>query len=85
MSSSSSSSSINSSAPIIMSIYEKTSILGLRLAQLANGASSTLSKKDLLLCKNEKEIVRMELEKKIIPLKIVRENIAYNLVDMIVI
>ena len=83
--SSSSSSSINSSAPIIMSIYEKTSILGLRLAQLANGASSTLSKKDLLLCKNEKEIVRMELEKKIIPLKIVRENIAYNLVDMIVI
>lgn len=73
------------SPPIIMSIYEKTSIIGLRLSQLSNGAISTLSKKDLDMCKNIKEIVRLELERKVIPLKIVRDNIAYSVNDMIVI
>lgn len=74
-----------SSPPIIMSIYEKTSILGLRLSQLANGATSTLSKKDLDNCANVKEIARLELEKKMIPLKIVRGNISYSLHDMIIV
>lgn len=73
------------SPPIIMSIYEKTSIIGLRLSQLSNGAISTLSKKDLDMCKNIKEIARLELERKVIPLKIVRDNIAYSVNDMIVI
>jgi DNA-directed RNA polymerase subunit K/omega len=68
-----------------MSIYEKTSLLGLRMSQLANGAPSTLSKNDLETCKNEKEIARLELEKKVIPLKIVRESVAYNVNDMIII
>lgn len=73
------------SPPVIMSIYEKTSILGLRLSQLANGAASTLSKKDLNTCKNIKDIARLELDQKVIPLKIVRGNISYSMHDMIVV
>ena len=70
--------------PLIMSIYEKTSLLGLRMSQLSNGATTTLSQKELDSCKNVKEIARLELEKKKIPLKIVRNNISYSVTDLII-
>ena len=71
--------------PLIISIYEKTAITGLRLSQLARGATSTLSQKDLDTCSNLKDIVKLELEKKLIPMKIVRDNESYSLTDMIII
>jgi DNA-directed RNA polymerase subunit K/omega len=55
-----------------MSIYEKTSIIGLRLTQLSQGAPSTLSDEDLKKCRSIREIVDMELEKKVIPFMIER-------------
>lgn len=70
--------------PLIMSIYEKTSILGLRMSQLANGATTTLTQRELESCSNVKEIARLELDKKKIPLKIVRNNISYSVSDMII-
>ena len=71
--------------PLRRSIYEKTAITGLRLSQLARGATSTLSQKDLDTCSNLKDIVKLELEKKLIPMKIVRDNESYSLTDMIII
>lgn len=70
--------------PLVMSIYEKTSLLGLRMSQLANGATTTLTQKETESCKNVKEIARLELEKKKMPLKIVRNHISYSIADMIV-
>ena len=73
-----------SSVPMMMSIYEKTSILGLRMSQLANGAQTTLTLKELESCQNVKEIARLELDKKKIPLKLVRQNVSYSVSDLII-
>ena len=73
-----------SSVPVIMSIYEKTSILGLRMSQLSNGAQTTLTAKELETCQNVKEIARLELNKRKIPLKLVRENVSYSVSDLII-
>ena len=56
----------------ILSIYEKTSILGLRLSQLSYGAKTVLSPQELENCKSVKDIVLKEYETKKIPLMIKR-------------
>lgn len=53
----------------ILSIYEKTKIIGLRLEQLARGAESTI---DATRFKNIRDIVLQELMEKQIPFIIVR-------------
>ena len=53
----------------ILTIYEKTRILGLREKQLIDGAQSTI---DTTGCKNEREVAIKELREGKIPLIIVR-------------
>ena len=53
----------------ILTIYEKTRVLGLREKQLIDGAQSTIDTKN---CKNEREIAIKELREGKIPLMIVR-------------
>ena len=45
-----------------LTIYEKTSIIGLRKQQLVNGANSYLTKKELEDISNIEDIVQKELE-----------------------
>lgn len=68
----------------LLSIYEKTSILGLRMSQLEHGARSTLSPQEISKCKNVKEIVLMEFEKKKIPFKVIREGKEVSIQELIV-
>ena len=68
----------------LLSIYEKTSILGLRMSQLEHGARSTLSPQEISKCKNVKEIVSMEFEKKKIPFKVIREGKEVSIQELIV-
>lgn len=56
----------------IMTKYEKTSIVGVRIEQLAYGSPSTLSSEDKKKCKNITEIAEMELNKGVIPFMICR-------------
>lgn len=53
----------------ILTIYEKTRLLGLREKQLIDGAQSTVDTND---CNNEREIAIKELKERKIPLMIVR-------------
>lgn len=55
-----------------MTIYERTSILGLRKQQLANGASSYLDNKYLEKIKDIEEIAELELKYKKLPFLICR-------------
>jgi DNA-directed RNA polymerase subunit K/omega len=55
-----------------MTIYEKTSILGLRKQQLANGAQSYLDSKLLNNVKDIEEIAHLELKHKKLPFLICR-------------
>ena len=61
----------------IMTIYEKTNIIGLRLEQLAMGAPSLLDDVDLKKCKNIHEVAERELELKLLPYMIQR-NLGNN-------
>jgi DNA-directed RNA polymerase subunit K/omega len=59
------------SQPFI-SKYEKTSIICLRLQQLANNSPTLLNNEELEKCKNINDIVDKEYKLKKIPLKICR-------------
>lgn len=61
----------NETTPFL-SIYEKTSMIGLRLSQIAYGAQSVLSPEQLDSCTNIKEIVQKEFETRKIPLMVKR-------------
>lgn len=61
----------NETSPFL-SIYEKTSMIGLRLSQLAYGAPSVLSPEQLENCSTIKDIVQKEFETKKIPLMVKR-------------
>ena len=56
----------------IMSVYERTSMVGARLSQLAHGAKSTLSEDELYSCKDIREIAEKELRNKKMPLMLKR-------------
>jgi DNA-directed RNA polymerase subunit K/omega len=56
----------------IMTKYEKTSLLGVRMEQLAIGSPSTLDEKSLSTKKTVKEIAEEELFQNKIPLMICR-------------
>ena len=58
----------------IMSIYEKTALLGTRMQQLISGSPTTLTAEELneLTDKSPKGIAYSELEKKKIPMKLCR-------------
>ncbi len=57
----------------IITIYEKTSVFGLRKQQIAGGAPSTLDKNTLKKMKSLDEIVEKEYELKKIPFIISRK------------
>ena len=61
----------------IMTIYEKTNLIGLRLEQLAMGAPSLLDSDELQTCKNIHEVAEKELERKKLPYMI-RRNLGNN-------
>lgn len=69
----------------LLSIYEKTSILGLRMSQLEHGAKSTLTPQEISKCKNVKDIAAMEFQKKKIPIKVVREGKEVSIHELIVV
>lgn len=56
----------------IMTIYEKTNVIGLRLEQLAFGAPSLLDKSQLEKCKSLRDIVDLELKNNLLPFMICR-------------
>jgi|TARA_B110000259_G_C14016023_1_gene401344 hypothetical protein len=55
-----------------LTIYEKTSVLGLRKQQLANGAQSYLDSKILENVKDIEEVAELELKHKKLPFLICR-------------
>jgi hypothetical protein len=55
-----------------LTIYEKTSIIGLRKQQLVNGANSYLTKKELEDISNIEDIVQKELEMNKLPFMLCR-------------
>lgn len=63
---------LNNLSKNIMTKYEKTSIVGVRMEQLAYGASSTLSIEELKKFKNIKDIANEELRQKKIPFMLLR-------------
>ena len=56
-----------------LTLYEKTSIIGLRKQQLVNGANSYLTKKELEGISNMEEIVQKELELNKLPFMLCRK------------
>jgi DNA-directed RNA polymerase subunit K/omega len=56
----------------ILTKYEKTTIIGVRIEQLAYGSPSTLSNEDKQLCKNITQIAEKELALGVIPFMICR-------------
>ena len=73
----------------LMTKFEKTSIIGIRMEQLAFGSSSTLSEDELNKCKDIREIAEMELQTKKIPFLISRqlpnkETEQWNIKDLII-
>lgn len=56
----------------IMTIYEKTSIIGMRAEQLSHGAPSTLQPEILEKMKSVLDIARKEFELRVIPMAIIR-------------
>tara|TARA_Y100000389_G_scaffold186685_1_gene207306 strand:- start:4501 stop:4815 length:315 start_codon:yes stop_codon:yes gene_type:complete len=63
---------LNNLSKNIMTKYEKTSIVGVRMEQLAYGAASTLSVEELKKLKNIKDIANEELRQKKIPFMLLR-------------
>jgi len=63
---------LNNSSKNIMTKYEKTSIVGVRMEQLAYGAPSTLSIEQLKKYNNIKDIANEELNQKKIPFMLLR-------------
>jgi DNA-directed RNA polymerase subunit K/omega len=63
---------LNNSSKNIMTKYERTSIVGVRMEQLAYGAPSTLSIEQLKKYKNIKDIANEELNQKKIPFMLLR-------------
>ena len=61
----------------IMTIYEKTNLIGLRLEQLAMGSPSLLNGETLNKCNNIHEVAEKELELKVLPYMI-RRNLGNN-------
>lgn len=59
----------------ILTTFEKTNVIGLRLEQLAFGAKSLLSDEDLYECKTIHEVVETELEQNKLPFIICRNLI----------
>jgi DNA-directed RNA polymerase subunit K/omega len=57
----------------ILTIYEKTAVIGLRKQQIANGAPSTLDKDTLKKLNSLDEIVSEEMNKKVLPFIISRK------------
>lgn len=57
----------------LMTKFEKTSVIGIRMEQLAFGSSSTLSDDELSKCNNIREIAELELQTKKIPFLISRQ------------
>tara|TARA_B100000401_G_C52540776_1_gene593667 strand:+ start:226 stop:510 length:285 start_codon:yes stop_codon:yes gene_type:complete len=55
-----------------LTLYEKTSIIGLRKQQLVNGANSYLTKKELENISTMEEIVQKELELNKLPFMLCR-------------
>mgnify|MGYP003974372095 CR=1 FL=1 len=55
-----------------LTLYEKTSIIGLRKQQLVNGANSYLTKKELENISNIEEIVEKELKLNKLPFMLCR-------------
>ena len=55
-----------------LTLYERTSIIGLRKQQLVNGANSYLTKKELEDISNMEEIVQKELELNKLPFMLCR-------------
>tara|TARA_Y100000389_G_C17425582_1_gene499336 strand:+ start:514 stop:810 length:297 start_codon:yes stop_codon:yes gene_type:complete len=56
----------------ILTKYERTTIIGVRIEQLAYGSPSTLSDEDKVSCKNITEIAEKELVLGVIPFMICR-------------
>ena len=56
----------------ILTKFEKTSIIGARIEQLAYGSPTTLKEDDAKKCSNITEIAELELKKKVIPFMICR-------------
>jgi DNA-directed RNA polymerase I, II, and III subunit RPABC2 len=54
----------------MMTKYEKTKVVGMRLEQLARGAPTLI---DTTNCKSIRDVVLMELEEKKLPFVVVRE------------
>ena len=63
---------LNNNSKNIMTKYEKTSIVGVRMEQLAYGAPSTLSTEQLKKFNNIKDIANEELHQKKIPFMLLR-------------
>lgn len=57
----------------VLTIYEKTNVIGIRMEQLAMGATSYLSSKELACLKNVKDIAFKEFELRKIPFLICRK------------
>lgn len=57
----------------VLTIYEKTNVIGIRMEQLAMGATSYLSSKELVHLKNVKDIAFKEFELRKIPFLICRK------------
>lgn len=66
----------NVSSPI-MTVYEKTNVIGLRLEQLSFGSKSMLSDEDYAKCNSLRDVVDSELKQKLIPYMIQR-NISHH-------
>lgn len=56
----------------ILTKYEKTTLIGVRLEQLAFGSPSLLTPEQLNACSNMVEIAELELKEKLLPFKIRR-------------
>jgi DNA-directed RNA polymerase subunit K/omega len=57
----------------IISVYEKTNLIGTRSEQIAHGAVSTLSAEMLVGLRSAREIAMKEYEMGLIPMKIIRK------------
>lgn len=56
----------------ILTKYEKTTLIGVRIEQLAFGSPSLLSPEQLKSCITMEEIAELELNQKLLPFKIRR-------------
>ena len=56
----------------IMTIYEKTNVIGLRLEQLAFGAPPLLNESELENCNSLRDIAELELKNHVLPFMICR-------------